>query len=387
MKHGRMKNSRMNEFLKTRFHQRSKIGEACCPEFKIRRQFRRYHQFFLFSPFLMLILMFVAFMMVKSDHIPGEGILFTLILGLVVIKEIVSITVSVRLDKRILAPIEVLKNGFSQVSKGNYDVRLKARAVPEVAELIEAFNDMSNGLLESEKLKLKYENNRRELLANISHDLKTPITSINGFIDGIVDGVADTSEKQEAYYRIIQQNARYMNRLIDDLMLYSKLDMHVMTFEMCLMPMGLYVRELFQELQLEGEERGVVMNYTETLGDEVSVLIDCRHMTRAIRNVVTNAIVHNGAEKIEINVDLKRAEDHVILCIHDNGFGIDQDQLDKIFDRFYKVDNSRGSSTGGSGLGLAIAKEIVEANGGQITVQSQVNQGTTICMRLPIKVS
>jgi signal transduction histidine kinase len=332
----------------------------------------------------MLSLIFVIYLMVKKEGLPSGSMVFTAFLGLILIKELINLTVSNRFDTKILKPLEALKNGVYQVAEGNYDVQVNTNAVHEIGELIEAFNAMSLGLKESEVLQQKYETNRRELISNISHDLKTPITSINGFIDGIVDGVANTPEKQEAYFRIIQQNVRYMNRLIDDLLLYSKLDMHAMTFDFSKIPFGLYVTELFSELELEGEERGVAMTLDNQLVSDVELTIDPRHLTRAVRNIVANAVTHSQVENVQINFHLSQEADFLLLAIRDNGVGMAPEQLDKIFDRFYRIDDARSSTTGGSGLGLAIAKEIVEAHGGYIRAESEWHLGTTILIRLPI---
>lgn len=358
-------------------------GEACCPDLMLRKHFRRYHRFFLLSPFFMLSVVFAIYFMLKQEGVPGGGFVLPLFLGLILLKELVNLSVSNRFDNKILKPLEALKKGVYQVAEGNYDVRVNEKAVHEIGELIDAFNAMSLGLKEAELIQQKYETNRRELISNISHDLKTPITSINGFIDGIVDGVANTPEKQEAYYRIIQQNARYMNRLIDDLILYSKLDMHTMAFDYSKIDFGLYVKELFSELELEGEESGVMMTLDSQLKTSRELSMDSRHLTRAIRNIVANAVAHSHVENITIAFKLIEEPEALVLSISDNGVGIEPEQLGKIFDRFYRIDDARGSLSGGSGLGLAIAKEIVEAHGGSISAESTRNTGTTLLLRLP----
>jgi len=158
-----------------------------------------------------------------------------------------------------------------------------------------------------------------------------------------------------------------------------------MTFDFSKIPFGLYVKELFSELELEGEERGVAMILDNQLTADTELIIDPRHLTRAVRNIVANAVTHSQVENVQINFQLSQEAEFLLLAIRDNGVGMAPEQLDKIFDRFYRIDDARNSTTGGSGLGLAIAKEIVEAHGGHIRAESERHVGTTILIRLPIK--
>lgn len=356
----------------------------CCPELLLKRHFKRYHRFFLFSPLFLLAVLFMAFMISRGESRIDPFALLMGILAIILLKELIALGISRRIYNRILMPVESLKMAVFEVTQGNYDVQVTSPSVPEITQLIEAFNEMSARLRESELLKQKYEANRKELIASISHDLKTPITSINGFTDGILDGVANTPEKQESYVRIIQQNARYMNRLIDDLLLYSKLDLHKLNFEFSPLPFGEYVSELFSELKLENEENGVVMTFANRLESDVSIPMDSRHFTRAIRNIVANAVTHGHGNAPQIDFTLDGTMDSLVLCIQDNGPGIASEQLPHIFDRFYRADCSRNPANGSSGLGLAIAREIVQAHRGTITAESIPGSGARICIRLPI---
>lgn len=361
-----------------------KHAEACCNELLLKKHFKRYHRFFVFSPFFLLMVLLLAFLNSRSDTPMEPSRLLAGFLTVVLLKELIGFGVSRRIYSKILMPVENLKKAVFEVTQGNYSVQVDSRAVPEIAELIDAFNEMSRRLLESEELKLKYETNRKELIASISHDLKTPITSINGFTDGILDGVANSPEKQEAYVRIIQQNARYMNRLIDDLLLYSKLDLHKLTFDYSPLPFGAYVTELFSELKLETEESGVAMTLDNQLAPDVTLALDSRHFTRAIRNIVANALTHGQNDAPCIAFELTGSASTLTLCIQDNGPGIPPEQLPHIFDRFYRADCARTFSAGSSGLGLAIAREIVQAHQGAITAISHPGQGARLCISLPI---
>lgn len=359
-------------------------AEDCCEDLLLRRHFKRYHRYFIFSPLALLLLVSLFFYLNGNSPAHWTPAAIRFLLGIIFVKEIASFGLSRKIYSRILLPIEKLKAGVNEIAHGHYDVHVAAPAAPEISELITAFNQMSSRLVESEALKQKYETNRKELIASISHDLKTPITSINGFVDGILDGVADTAEKQEAYIRIIQQNARYMNRLIDDLLLYSKLDLHKLNFEFSPMPFSVYVAELFAELKLENEENGVAMDLENSLSSAVVLQLDGRHFTRAIRNIVSNALTHGHGDQPRIRMELTGDDDAVTLCIQDNGPGIPPEQLPFIFDRFYRADCARSTVSGSSGLGLSIAKEIVQAHQGQIKAVSAPGDGARFCITLPI---
>jgi len=361
-------------------------GKQLCGKDKVHKHFQRYHRFFLFSPlFWLAIILYLLHMNSQSTNqsIIGTEVVFYII-GFIIVKEIVSFTVSRRIYKRILKPIETLRDGMESVAKGKYD-SVEAHGGFALQSLIVAFNQMTDELRLAEELKAKYELNRKELVANISHDLKTPITSINGYVDGIVDGVANTAEKQERYIQIIQQNAKYMNRLIDDLILYSKLDVQKIDFDFRDIDFTLYVEDLYNEMSLELEEQGCTLELNNQVNGSMIIPIDGQHLTRAIRNIVSNAVKYNDREQSKIKMDLIYEHDRVELCIQDNGPGILEDKLKSIFDRFYRVDNARTTDVGGSGLGLAIAKEIVSAHGGTISARSQLGLGTTICIQLYVQ--
>lgn len=358
-------------------------NENCCDELILKRHFRRYHRFFIFSPLFLLLLVSTLFALNGKNPAHWTPIAIQLLLAIIFFKEIASFGLSRHIYARILLPVESLKHAVNEITHGNYAVQVNTPAAPEIAELINAFNQMSTRLMASEEMKLRYETNRKELIANISHDLKTPITAINGFTDGILQHVANTPEKQEAYVRIIQQNARYMNRLIDDLVLYSKLDLHKLNFERASLPFGGYISELFSELKLENEENGVSMTFNNRLPSDVVLNFDSRHFTRAVRNIVSNALTHGHSETPEICFDLQSTSDAVRLCIQDNGPGIPPEQLSQIFERFFRADSARSAATGGSGLGLAIAREIVQAHNGTITAENRPPQGARICITLP----
>lgn len=299
-------------------------------------------------------------------------------LGIIMLKEIGAIIYSRKMSMHVMKPIESLKEAVDEVSKGNYGVVVKNYPCNEMGELTKAFNEMSIKLKESEDIKNRYENNRKTLIANISHDLKTPITSIMGYVEGIQEGVANSPEKLNKYIDIIYHNADYTNRLIDDLFLFSKLDIQQVEFDFVETPIKAYMSDLITEQKIELDEKGYEVEYLDELADEKKLLLDRKRIRQVIINIINNAIKYNDKEEVKIRCILSYIHEGVKISIEDNGPGIDNQYLNSIFDKFYRGDESRNKDIGGTGLGLAIAKELVKAHNGDIWCESQLGKGTII---------
>ncbi|MEL7564449.1 MAG: HAMP domain-containing sensor histidine kinase [Dehalobacterium sp.] len=303
---------------------------------------------------------------------------------LISVKEIIHLAFLRRLEKRIFKPMDKLKNAVDEIAKGNYHVKVDYEVTNEFGILINSFNEMAQKLQESEKLQLTYEENRKTLIANISHDLKTPIASIQGYIEALVEGVVASPDKINKYLKIIHNNTVYINRLIDDLFLFSKLDMDKLDFQFEVLPIQPYMNDLMIEFKLELEEKQIQFLYMDQTDREFNVRIDRKRLHQAIRNIIGNGVKYGTEKDLIIEVELFIREDHVCIAIKDNGPGIPLDKLPYVFDRFYRIDVERTKDPISTGLGLAIAKELVEAHKGKITVSSQEYQGTCFTVMLPI---
>lgn len=277
-----------------------------------------------------------------------------------------------------------MRKGTENIKNGDLDFEVKANSKDEIGELCEDFDDMRKKLKESIELQNQYENNRKELISNISHDLKTPITSIKGYVEGIRDGVADTPEKMEKYINTIYTKSQSMDYLIDELLTYSKLDMNKMHFDFQKIDITSYMEDLMEEIRFDVEKKKIKFSYKNNIKGQVIVKIDVQNINRVIMNIISNSIKYMDKEegKIEVNMYLKG--DEVIIGIKDNGKGISKNALSCIFDRFYREDYSRNSLTGGSGLGLAICKKIIEEHGGRIWAESEEKIGTAMWFTIKI---
>ena len=268
------------------------------------------------------------------------------------------------------------------IKEGNLDFTIKKCGVSEISELCEDFDEMRQRLKQNAEEKLKADNENRELISNISHDLKTPITAIKGYVEGIMDGVADTPEKLQRYIRTIYTKANDMDTLINELTFYSKIDTNRIPYVFN----KIYIREYFEdcvyELQQEMNSRNIQFTYFDYLEENPIVIADAEQLKRVINNIISNSCKYMDKEQKVINIRLKDVGDFIQIEIEDNGKGIAVKDLANIFDRFYRTDASRNSSTGGSGIGLSIVKKIMEDHGGQVWATSKEGTGTTMYLAL-----
>ena len=232
--------------------------------------------------------------------------------------------------------------------------------------LCQDFEEMRLRLKESQEEKLQYDKESKELISNISHDLKTPITAIKGYVEGIQDGVASSPEKLNKYIRTIYNKANDMDRLIDELTFYSKIDTNKIPYNFSKINVAEYFGDCVEEVGLDMETRGIELGYFNYVDEDVVVIADAEQMKRVINNIIGNSLKYLDKKKGILNIRIKDDGDFIQVIIEDNGKGIAAKDLPYIFDRFYRTDSSRNSSKGGSGIGLSIVKKIIEDHGGRI---------------------
>ena len=237
---------------------------------------------------------------------------------------------------------------------------------------------MRRRLKETAEEKLEAEKQSKELISNISHDLKTPITAVKGYVEGLMDGVADTPEKQEKYIKTIYNKANDMERLINELTFYSKIDTNRIPYHFDRINVNDYFADCVEELSIELEEKNIELAYFNYVDEDVQVIADAEQIKRVINNIVSNSIKYIDKPKGYINIRVKDVGDFIQVEIEDNGKGIATKDLPLIFNRFYRTDASRNSSKGGSGIGLSIVKKIIEDHGGKVWATSKENTGTVM---------
>ena len=280
--------------------------------------------------------------------------------------------------RSILWPIGKLQEATKQIRDGNLDFTLDVEDDDEIGQLCQNFEEMRIRLKESTEEKIQYDKESKELISNISHDLKTPITAIKGYAEGLMEGVASSPEKRDKYIRTIYNKANDMDRLINELTFYSKIDTNKIPYTFSKINVANYFRDCVEEVGLELEARGIELGYFNFVDEDVMVIADAEQMKRVINNIIGNSLKYMDKKHGIINIRILDVGDFVQIEIEDNGKGIGQKELPYIFDRFYRTDSSRNSSKGGSGIGLSIVKKIIEDHGGKIWATSKEGIGTEI---------
>ncbi|MBM7587412.1 signal transduction histidine kinase [Bacillus pakistanensis] len=287
-------------------------------------------------------------------------------------------------SRSIIKPISILRKGAERIQSGDLNFKIKATSKDEIGQLNRAFEDMRIKLKESVNLQIQYEENRKELLSNISHDLKTPITSIIGYVEGIKDGVANTPQKMDKYLSTVDQKARYMDSLIDELFLFSKLDLKKEPFTFETVELDNYMQDYVENLHLDLLQHGIQIDL-HLMDKPIHVIADREKLKRVMTNLISNCLKYMNKDQKIITISLYEGMNDVTVQVTDNGKGIEPAALPYIFDRFYRAEQSRNSQTGGSGLGLAITKQIIQEHGGDIWAASKIGKGTSIFFSLKKK--
>ena len=301
-----------------------------------------------------------------------------MILTATIILVFTALSVGLWIYRSIAVPLVKLKKATKNIKEGNLDFVLEVEGNDEFSQLCQDFEEMRKRLKESTEEKILMDKENKELISNISHDLKTPITAVKGYVEGIMDGVADTPEKMDRYVRTIYNKTNEMDHLINELTFYSKIDTNRIPYTFSKLNVEDYFSDCAEELGLEMETRGIELVYANYVEKGVQVIADGEQIRRVIHNIVSNAIKYMEKPRGIIQLRVKDVGDFIQVEIEDNGKGIAAKDLPYIFDRFYRTDSSRNSSTGGSGIGLSVVKKIVEEHGGKIWATSREETGTTM---------
>lgn len=285
--------------------------------------------------------------------------------------------------KGVIEPVNQLNVAMKKIKGGNFDYRLQTEVKGEIGELYRNYEDMRLRLKESAEEKLQQEKQSRELISNISHDLKTPITAIKGYVEGIMDGVADTPEKMDKYIKTVYNKANDMDRLINELTIYSKIDNNRIPYHFHRINVSEYFGDCVEEVGLDLDSRHIRLNYSNIVSHDTKIIADPEQMRRVINNIISNSVKYMDKKQGEIDIRILDEVDSIRVEIEDNGKGISPKDLPQIFERFYRTDASRNSSQGGSGIGLSIVKKIIEDHGGYIWATSKEGEGT--CMHFVLR--
>lgn len=279
-------------------------------------------------------------------------------------------------------PLNLLKDGTDRIREGDLDTDVEVLNEDEIGDLCTSFNEMRAELKKSINDRLRYEEETRELISNISHDLKTPLTAIKGYSEALIDGVAQTPDRMERYIKTIYNKANDMDVLLNELSIASKIDCNTIPYNFVKIDIEAYFNDCIEEIGSDLEQKNMDFAFFNYCEGRCFVMADPEQLKRVITNIISNACKYKRANgRGHVNVRLKEMETYIQVEMEDDGIGIGAKDLPNIFNRLYRADASR-SSSGGSGLGLSISKKIIEDHGGHIWASSKLNTGTTIYFTL-----
>ncbi|MBZ3765520.1 sensor histidine kinase [Bacillus cereus] len=284
-----------------------------------------------------------------------------------------------QIARKITRPLDKLATGFEKIASGKYDKRLNYETYFELMQIQHSFNVMSEKLDKIEKEKKRLEETKQKMLVDLSHDLRTPITTVQGYVEALQLGIITEKSERERTLNVIYNKIRIIAVLTEDIFELSKLEHSDYPFEVHPTDVSEFIRELLVEYYDLFQAKRLILQY-QIPSKEVIAPINNRLLYRAISNIISNALQYNTAGTT-VFVSLIEDECKVYINIIDNGIGIPEDMKQSIFDAFVRVDDSR-ENNGGSGLGLTIAKHIVEKHGGKISLES-AKKRTIFCISLP----
>ncbi len=314
-----------------------------------------------------------------SNAIPEvEEFIVDMLCGVIIVLILSASLLVLWIYRSVMGPLKKMQTATQKIKEGDLDFELQPEADDELGRLCTDLEDMRKRLKDNAEEKIVFDKENKELISNISHDLKTPVTAIKGYAEGIMDGVADTPEKMDKYIRTIYNKANEMDTLINELTFYSKIDTNRIPYNFDIISVNEYFNDCAEDLSLELEAKNVEFGFFNYVDKEIRIIADAEQIKRVVHNIVNNSVKYMDKPKAKINLRVKDVGDFIQVELEDNGKGIAAKDLPNIFDRFYRTDASRNSSKGGSGIGLSIVKKIIEEHGGKIWATSREHTGTTM---------
>lgn len=325
----------------------------------------------LFNIFLTARLMFIS----QHDQL--------LLMLLLLFAAVISIGLGALLADGIARRVAALRRGASALGAGDLSARVTAAGADELTELAHEFNRMAALLEQSAAARQRAESARRDLLAAVSHDLRTPLASLRLLNEALIDGVIDDPATMTRYLTTMRGQIDRLSELIDDLFELARIDAGALQLDLQPVAPGDLISDTLEGLRPQAAARGIILEGEAAAGLDV-VPMAAQKVERVIANLVTNAIRHtpNGGQ-VTVTARPETGAAGVLFEVRDTGEGIAAEDLPHVFERFYRGEKSRSRNTGGAGLGLAIAQGVVKAHGGRIWIESAPGQGTRIAFVIP----
>ena len=314
--------------------------------------------------------------MLRESYILRGSLIF--IGGILLISLIIGFIIFRMLTHR----LEVMKKTVKDFERGELNKRIPIKSNDEITDLSRCFNNMADTVVESMNEIKKADRLRRELIANVSHDLRNPLSSIQGYLETIQLKQGELSDKElQSYLNVVLKNIQKLNRLINDLFELSKLDAENVTPNLEYISVAELVQDLVQQFKPIAEQKNITLLTRFPENPHKKILADIGLFDRALSNLIDNAIRHTPKGGT-VTIRTIQSGKEIEIEISDSGKGIPEPDIPHVFDRFYQVDKSRSNSSG-AGLGLSITQKILELHGAKITVESLINKGTKFKISIP----
>lgn len=297
---------------------------------------------------------------------------------------ILSALIGLVLTRTITSPIQAMTKKASKMAEGDFKQEVVVNSEDEIGQLAQAFNNLAKRLDEAITKQQKMDQERKDFVANVSHELRTPLTTMKSYLESLTDGSVEDLATAKRFLQVVQGETERMIRLVSDLLLLSRIDSNEAHLNLVPTDVEQFMQMALSRFTFELQKQKMTATLT-TVGEKKKVLLDRDKILQVIDNLLTNAIKYSvEGRKIHTTIDYLDGTE-LEIRIADEGIGIPTEDLERIFERFYRVDKARSRAMGGTGLGLSIANEIVRLHGGTLRVESELGVGTTVIVRLPIK--
>jgi two-component system sensor histidine kinase BaeS len=285
----------------------------------------------------------------------------------------VALVLSSIVSTRIVRPVRELAGAAQRIAHGAHAARVPARGTDELAELAGAFNEMAASLEHAEQI-------RNQLLADVAHELRTPLATVESYVEALADGVLAADDEN---WGVIRAETSRLNRLVDDLQKVSRAQAHQLDLHLSPVPAGTLVSDAVKAAEPVYAAKGVGLE-AQIEPRMTAIEADNERIAEVLANLLTNALRHTPTGG-RVKVSTRQRDDRLEIAVTDNGEGIAPEHVDRVFERFYRVDPARSRASGGTGIGLAIVRAIIEAHGGIVTATSPgTGSGTAVTLLLPI---
>ncbi len=305
-----------------------------------------------------------------------------LLLGLILAILLSNMIFRIIIRQELVVPLQEIRTGMNRIRRGDYDYRIDYEENDPMFELYDDFNEMAVETKRFAAKESQADEQRRQFLLSISHDLRSPITSIIAYAQGLSDGISKDEQKRRQYLQVIRTKSLEIERMVNRLFTYAKLDSKEYVLDAQSIDIGEYMKDYVAAISREYEKKNFGIQLE--LVSSAKILADTDMFDRICTNLVENAYKYNDKENGMMKITVKSGKYHVKITFHDNGPGVDEEEIPNLWNIFYRIDHARKNPGQSSGIGLSIVKKAVEMMEGKVEAKNGKNGGLSIIIRIPI---